>query len=98
VARPLAGVPSDGTMVYRRPSGAIEPPPPPTSGPEPQFLMSRAFNDGAPISIGRASDNDIQIDGLLISNHHARIRRTVGNVTIEDAGSTNGVFINGERL
>jgi ABC-type multidrug transport system ATPase subunit len=48
--------------------------------------------------VGRAPDNDVRLDGLQISNHHARFVRTNGNVTVEDAGSTNGVYVNGERI
>jgi ABC-type multidrug transport system ATPase subunit len=48
--------------------------------------------------VGRAGDNDIRLDGLQISNHHARFARNNGNVAVEDAGSTNGVYINGQRI
>src|SRR4029078_5965 len=41
---------------------------------------------------------DLRLDGLQISNHHARFARQNGSVTVEDAGSTNGVYVNGERI
>ena len=49
-------------------------------------------------AIGRATDNDIQIDTKYISRHHARIVITRGATVIEDLGSTNGVFVNERRI
>jgi ABC-type multidrug transport system ATPase subunit/pSer/pThr/pTyr-binding forkhead associated (FHA) protein len=65
---------------------------------QPQLLARVAFDNRAQLSVGRAADNDIRLDGLQISNHHAKFTRSNGNVALEDAGSTNGVYINGQRL
>lgn len=48
--------------------------------------------------IGRGRDAEIVLDSRSISHRHARI--TVGQdlVTIEDAGSKNGTFVDGVRL
>ncbi|MEJ7711072.1 MAG: FHA domain-containing protein [Pyrinomonadaceae bacterium] len=63
------------------------------------LLFERAFDDAKPfLTVGRASDNDICIDGLQISNHHARFYRSGSSVAVEDAGSTNGVYVNGVRI
>src|SRR6266567_1953589 len=73
----------------------------PTSRPspaEPQLLARLSFDNRAQLSIGRAPDNDIRLDGLQISNHHARFALSNANVTVEDTGSTNGVYVNGERI
>ncbi|MDQ5846944.1 MAG: FHA domain-containing protein [Acidobacteriota bacterium] len=51
-----------------------------------------------PVTIGRATDNTITLDGLQISNHHARVTSLNGNIFIEDVGSTNGVYVNGKRI
>lgn len=48
--------------------------------------------------IGRASTTDIKLDDLLVSRHHARIRKSNGMHFIEDLCSQNGVFLNGERI
>lgn len=64
----------------------------------PQLLAQRSFEGRPQLSVGRAPDNDIQLDGLQISNHHARFVQSNGSVTVEDAGSTNGVYVNGERI
>ncbi len=61
-------------------------------------LSFQPFRDHTPITIGRATDNDLQLDGLQISNHHARITRVQGDIAVEDVGSTNGVYVNGGRI
>ncbi len=88
------------TMVVRPGSGSLnqQMPRPMEGGQQPQLLMQLAFNGRQQLSIGRAPDNDIRLDGLQISNHHARVRHDGGSVSIEDAGSTNGVYINGTRI
>jgi pSer/pThr/pTyr-binding forkhead associated (FHA) protein len=57
------------------------------------------------ISIGRHGDNTIQIDDVSVSGHHAVIRLKksdyldgVVEVFVEDLGSTNGTFLNGEKV
>ncbi len=67
------------------------------SSAEPQLLMSVAFGQKAALSIGRDDSNDISLDGLQISKRHAKLVRSGPDVVIEDLGSTNGVFINGNR-
>jgi ABC transport system ATP-binding/permease protein len=65
---------------------------------QPQLLARLSFEARPQLSVGRAADNDLHLDGLQISNHHARFVRTNGSVSVEDAGSTNGVYVNGERI
>jgi len=48
--------------------------------------------------LGRDVTNDIPIGDAEISRQHARLTRTPGGVVLEDLGSTNGSFVNGERL
>jgi pSer/pThr/pTyr-binding forkhead associated (FHA) protein len=51
------------------------------------------------ISIGRADQNDIPLgDDEFASSVHARVEPRRDGVWIEDAGSTNGTFLNGVRL
>ena len=50
-------------------------------------------------TIGRSSANDLPIADKMLSRQHARIIRDGnGGLTIEDLGSRNGTFVNGERL
>lgn len=49
--------------------------------------------------IGRSIDAEIQLLDEGISRKHCRIRRNLaGDVVIDDLGSTNGTFANGERI
>jgi hypothetical protein len=48
--------------------------------------------------IGRGTDTDLRIDDPGISRNHAEIRQQGGDVTIVDAGSTNGIVINGQKV
>ena len=74
------------------------PPTSPMGSAQPQLLARLSFDNRPQLSVGRAADNDLRLDGLQISNHHARFARTNGSVVVEDAGSTNGVYVNGERI
>lgn len=48
--------------------------------------------------IGRGTDADLRIDDPGISRNHAELRRSGGDVTIVDLGSTNGVVVDGRRV
>jgi hypothetical protein len=55
--------------------------------------------DSAPLSVGRGLDNDLVLEGdRYASLRHARVEPREDGVWIEDAGSTNGTYVNGERL
>lgn len=48
--------------------------------------------------MGRDVTNDIVIGDAEVSRQHARVTRTPGGFVLEDLGSTNGTFVEGERL
>lgn len=50
------------------------------------------------ITIGRKPSNDIQIDNLAISGHHAVIVTILNDAFLEDLNSTNGTFVNGRQI
>ena len=52
----------------------------------------------AKISIGRDSDNDIVVDNKLASRHHAMIQKIKNAYFLKDENSTNGTFVNGNRI
>ena len=64
---------------------------------EPQVFLQRPF-DRPQLTIGRDEGCEIRLDGLLISNRHARLSHTTAGVLIEDLNSTNGTYINGQRI
>jgi pSer/pThr/pTyr-binding forkhead associated (FHA) protein len=54
---------------------------------------------GQAVTLGRAADNSIVLQDQQTSNHHARFERTSGGgVEVHDLGSTNGTFVNGDRV
>lgn len=53
---------------------------------------------GAAVVIGRGSDCHVIIDDRQASRHHARITQTQDGYVLEDLGSKNGTFLNGQPL
>ncbi len=49
-------------------------------------------------AIGRSADTDVQIERDSVSRRHAQIIRVQRGWRIEDLGSTNGVYVNDQRL
>lgn len=54
---------------------------------------------GRRLSVGRASDNDLQLNDNSVSKIHAALlMSSEGALLVADIGSTNGTFINGRRI
>ena len=57
------------------------------------------FQNNGRLSVGRTRENDLNIDDASVSKVHASLFLNSDNyLTIADTGSTNGTFINGERI
>lgn len=65
------------------------------TGPTPGAIFTL---EGDQLNVGRDSSNDITINDAEISRRHARLTFQGGKYVLEDLGSTNGTFVNGQRL
>ncbi|MFN7952690.1 MAG: FHA domain-containing protein [bacterium] len=88
-------------------SAGTLPPPTPLPAGEPRRVF-RVYQSGelcfekllehVPFSMGRASDNDLILNKAGVSRYHAVVQRAGSSFTIEDLGSRNGTFVNGEKV
>jgi chromosome segregation ATPase len=53
---------------------------------------------GSMLTLGRTAENDISLHSKMVSRHHARLLIGPTGIIVEDAGSTNGCFVNGEQV
>ncbi|MEJ7846660.1 MAG: FHA domain-containing protein [Pyrinomonadaceae bacterium] len=57
------------------------------------------FEEGARLSIGRTKENDLALDDPSVSKMHASLLLDAqSRLYVADTGSTNGTFIDGERI
>ncbi len=59
---------------------------------------SRFLLDRERTSIGRHPDSDIFLDDVTVSRRHAIVSREERQMVVEDNGSLNGTYVNGERV
>lgn len=60
--------------------------------------FGRTYHLLAPTSVGRAPECDICLASAGISRMHARLRPREYGIEVEDLRSTNGSFLNGQRI
>jgi pSer/pThr/pTyr-binding forkhead associated (FHA) protein len=67
-------------------------------------VVANKFDVGeSALKFGRTADNQVQIDNLEVSNEHAQVVREINDkgeavYFLEDLGSTNGSYVNEERI
>jgi hypothetical protein len=89
----------------------LETPPPPSKKGrrqrgEPRVLMISQGSQaglaaplaGGMIMIGRGADCQLILDDDYVSTRHARVVATPNGIYVEDLGSTNGTYVNGQRV
>jgi pSer/pThr/pTyr-binding forkhead associated (FHA) protein len=55
--------------------------------------------DSEVTSVGRQAGNDVVLDDVTVSRHHALFTTTAsGRVTVRDLNSLNGTYVNGSRV
>lgn len=93
-----------------QPQELESPPPPPRRAKrqrgEPRVFMisqgnqaglSAELSAGA-VMIGRGADCQLILDDDYVSTRHARVVSTPNGIYVEDLGSTNGTYVNGQRI
>jgi hypothetical protein len=65
---------------------------------EPEAQRGESFELADELTVGRAAGCGVRVDDAYTSNIHARLFRRDGSLWAEDLGSTNGTWLNGERL
>ena len=66
---------------------------------EPRASKGTALSVANEITFGRAAGCTVSVpDDTYVSQVHARVFNDRGNITVEDLGSTNGTYVNGNRL
>ena len=56
------------------------------------------IEEGQEVTFGRAFDNTVHVDVASVSRHHAVIKWKKGLMYITDLKSTNGTFVNNEKV
>ena len=56
------------------------------------------LDDPCTIIVGRASDVDLILIEGMVSRNHTRFELADGELSVEDMGSTNGTFVNGDKI
>ncbi len=61
-------------------------------------ISTHSIAPGEKIGIGRHPDNQIVIDNLAVSAHHATVRLDGQTLLLSDLGSRNGTLVNNEKV
>lgn len=91
--------------VQKTPEPKAEPKAPKVRGKTPRVLRitegkqaGLVLDLGAELIIGRSSDCQLILDDDYVSTRHARLYLDGRNYAIADLGSTNGTYVNNERI
>jgi hypothetical protein len=80
-------------------------PPKPKRGAARKLFVTGGTREGtaielgaSPITIGRSAENTLVLEDDYVSSRHARLYPHEGNWVVEDLGSTNGTYLDRQRL
>ena len=65
---------------------------------EPPELLGRSYGLGDEVTVGRAAGCQVTLDDNYASQLHARIFARDGVFYVEDLGSTNGTYLNSQKV
>ena len=61
-------------------------------------LKEYVLSDGAKLSVGRHSENDIVLKDMVVSRYHATVEGRGQKLLVLDTGSKNGTIVNGTKV
>ncbi|MDO9396528.1 MAG: FHA domain-containing protein, partial [Herbiconiux sp.] len=100
-AAPAPKVPT----IIPAPGTELSGPPPATTANASRLVITSGTNSGSeiplgtePLTIGRSSDSSVVIRDDYTSTHHARLMVWGEEWVIQDLDSTNGTFLDGQRV
>jgi pSer/pThr/pTyr-binding forkhead associated (FHA) protein len=65
---------------------------------EPEPQRGQSYDLADELTLGRAAGCGVKVDDAYTSSLHARLYRQDGTLWVEDLGSTNGTWVNAERI
>jgi chromosome segregation ATPase len=96
---------SEALAAIRRDVNRIGEKAPPVSAEEGEWILEPVEHQGealrltgSMLTVGRGAESDIALPSKMISRSHARLLIGPNGIIVEDAGSTNGCFVNGEQV
>jgi pSer/pThr/pTyr-binding forkhead associated (FHA) protein len=65
---------------------------------EPELQRGRTYELADELTLGRAAGCGVRVEDVYTSSIHARLYRRDSSLWVEDLGSTNGTWVNAERI
>lgn len=62
------------------------------------LFMGKTISLVSKITLGRDERNSVMIDDKMVSRFHAEVQKIKDDYYIKDLNSSNGTFVNGERV
>ena len=90
--------PDSSAATFVAPSAPSSPVPGEAGAQSTPRTILHSFRFTSPGTIGRAPDNSLVLDDPLVSKHHARVDITDQGLILTDLGSTNGIYMAGQRV